>query len=102
MSCNNNHRDYFVYILTNKYNKVLYVGSTNDLSRRTYEHKHRFFKNSFTDKYNVTKLVYFELVGDMPDARHQEWLLKRWHRKWKIKLIESTNPNWEDLYESIL
>ena len=102
MSINDNHRDYFVYILTNRYSKVLYVGSTNDLCRRIYEHKHCLYKNSFTDKYNVTKLVYYELVGDMPDARHREWLLKRWRREWKVKLIKSINPKWKDLYESIL
>lgn len=89
-------RRYFVYILTNKTNKVLYIGMTNDLIRRIYEHRHKLIKG-FTAKYNLTRLVYFEEFDDVIDAIAAEKKIKGWLRIKKIKLIESVNPNWEDL-----
>ena len=87
---------YFVYILTNKSNKVLYIGVTNDLERRMYEHKNKMV-NGFTKKYNLTKLVYFDETSDVKSAIEREKQLKNWHRDWKIKLISEFNPDWKDL-----
>jgi len=90
-------KDYYVYILTNK-SKTLYIGITNNLERRIYEHKHKL-KDGFTKKYNLTKLVYYEMFNDINDAIKREKQLKNWHRQWKINLIESKNKEWKDLYE---
>lgn len=87
---------YFVYILTNKANKVLYIGVTNDLERRVFEHKNKMI-NDFTKKYNLTKLVYFEETSDVRSAMEREKQLKNWHRDWKINLINNFNPEWKDL-----
>ena len=88
---------YFVYIMTNK-SKTLYTGVTNNLQRRVYEHKEKIFKG-FTAKYNVTKLVYFEIFNDINSAIRREKQIKGWLRKKKIDLIETTNPEWKDLSE---
>ncbi len=87
---------YFVYILANKSNKVLYIGVTNDLERRMYEHKNKMV-TGFTNKYNLTKLVYFEETSDVKSAIEREKQLKNWHREWKINLINRFNPDWKDL-----
>ncbi len=87
---------YFVYILTNKSNKVLYIGVTNNLERRMYEHKTKLI-DGFTKKYNLTKLVYFEETSDIGIAIEREKQLKNWHRDWKISLITDSNPDWKDL-----
>ena len=87
---------YFVYILTNKSNKVLYIGVTNSLERRMYEHKNKMI-DGFTKRYNLTKLVYFEETSDVRSAIEKEKKLKNWHRDWKIKLINDFNPEWKDL-----
>ena len=87
----------YVYILSNK-SKTLYIGVTNDLQRRIYEHKHKLI-DGFTKKYNLTSLVYFETFNNMQDAIQREKQLKNWHREWKINLIESINPGWKDLSE---
>jgi len=87
---------YFVYILTNKSNKVLYIGVTNSLERRMYEHKNKMI-DGFTKRYNLTKLVYFEETSDVRSAIEKEKKLKNWHRNWKIKLINDFNPEWKDL-----
>ncbi|HOA19352.1 MAG TPA: GIY-YIG nuclease family protein [Sedimentibacter sp.] len=92
---------YYVYILTNKYNKVLYVGITNDLIRRIYEHKNNLVEG-FTSKYNVHKLVYYDLTSDVMSAITREKQIKGWTRDKKIKLIESMNPEWKDLYYDII
>jgi putative endonuclease len=89
---------YFVYILTNKSNKVLYIGVTNNLERRMYEHRNQMI-DGFTKKYNLTKLVYFEEASDVKSAIEREKQLKNWHRDWKISLINQVNPNWDDLSE---
>ena len=87
--------------MTNKYDKVLYVGVTNNLARRVYEHKNKLLI-SFTSRYNVTKLVYFEVFGDINQAIAREKQIKGWLRKKKIELIKTMNPEFEDLYEQIL
>jgi putative endonuclease len=90
----------FVYILASKKDGVLYVGVTNDLLERTYQHKHNN-NDGFTKKYFVKKLVYFEETPDIKEAIQREKQLKKWNRKWKIGLIEKSNQNWNDLYENI-
>ena len=93
---------YYVYILSNSNKNVLYTGVTNDLQRRVYEHKHHLDKGSFTARYNVENLVYYEATSDVEAAIEREKQIKGWNRKHKNKLIESKNPNWKDLYELIL
>ena len=93
---------YYVYILTNNNRNVLYTGITNDLRRRVYEHKHHLDKGSFTARYNIENLVYYEATSDVEAAIEREKQIKGWNRKHKNKLIESKNPNWIDLYDSIL
>lgn len=94
-------KNYFVYILTNKNNTVLYVGITNDLIKRIHEHKNRFVKG-FSYKYNLNKLVYFEQTTDVNSAITREKQLKGGSRQKKIDLIENSNCNWCDLYEQLL
>jgi putative endonuclease len=91
---------YYVYILASKRNGTLYVGVTNDLLRRVYEHKTDSFEG-FTKKYQVHRLVYFEIVHRIEDAIIREKQIKKWNRKWKLRLIESFNPEWCDLYERL-
>lgn len=91
-------REYFVYILTNKSNEVFYIGVTNNLKRRMYEHKNKLVAG-FTKKYNIAKLVYFEATNDIYSAIKREKQLKNWHRDWKINLINTFNPGWRDLSE---
>ena len=93
---------YYVYILTNKNHTVLYTGVTNDLVRRVYEHKNYLDENSFTSKYKVTKLVYFEETSDVKAAIEREKQIKSWPRNRKIGLIFERNPCWEDLYNKII
>ena len=93
---------YYVYMLTNSHRNVLYTGVTNDLVRRVYEHKHHLDKGSFTDRYNVECLVYYEVTEDAYSAIEREKQIKGWNRKRKEKLIAGKNPNWMDLYDSIL
>ena len=93
---------YYVYILTNKNNSVLYTGVTRDLIRRVYEHRHHLDPNSFTAKYNVTKLVYFEETSDVRGAIEREKQIKSWKRSQKIALIMRSNPRMIDLYSHIL
>ena len=91
-------KQYYVYILTNKSNRVLYIGVTNNLIRRILEHKKKEIKG-FTQKYNCTKLVYYEATESVDGAIEREKQLKNWHRQWKINLITENNPDWEDLAE---
>ena len=91
--------NYYVYIVTNKSNYVLYTGVSNDLHRRTYEHKKKA-KSGFTKKYNCTKLVYFEHTSDIELAITREKQIKAGSRQKKINLIESVNPNWDDLTDA--
>ena len=94
--------EYYVYILTNKMNTAIYTGVTRDLVRRVYEHKHHMDSSSYTAKYGVTKLVYFESTSDVNAAIEREKQIKSWNRKRKNKLVESKNPLWVELYDSIL
>ena len=93
---------YFIYIMTNANKSVLYTGITNDLIRRVYEHKQHLDKGSFTDRYNVEILLYYESTSDVKAAIEREKQIKGWNRKRKEKIITSKNPNWEDIYERIL
>ncbi|MDP2884298.1 MAG: GIY-YIG nuclease family protein [Ignavibacteria bacterium] len=88
--------NYYVYLLTNWNNKVIYVGMTNDLQRRLYEHKNKSVRG-FTSRYNVNKLVYFEHTTDVLQAIAREKEIKKWRREKKNRLVESMNPEWKDL-----
>lgn len=88
--------NFYVYILTNWNNKVMYIGMTNNLERRIYEHKNKMV-DGFTKKYNVTKLVYFEYATDVNAAITREKEIKKWRREKKAKLVTSMNPEWKDL-----
>jgi putative endonuclease len=94
-------KQYYIYILTNQYHAVFYVGVTNNLIRRVYEHKNKLVKG-FTAKYNINKLVYYEVFSDVRDAIYREKQIKSWSRKKKIEMIEKFNPEWKDLYEEII
>lgn len=91
-----NVRQYYLYILSNKYNGTLYIGVTNDLERRMFEHKNKLIEG-FTKKYSLYRLVYFETFQYVNDAIKREKNMKKWKRQWKIDLIEKENPNWSDL-----
>ncbi len=91
-------KQYYVYILASRKNGTLYVGVTNDLRRRIYEHQSGLIEG-FTKKYNVKRLVYFEKTSDIISAITREKQIKKWYRKWKIELIEKGNPDWKDLYK---
>ena len=93
---------YYVYILANVTGTVIYTGVTRDLIRRVYEHKHNMDKDSFTARYAVHKLVYFESTSSRYEAISREKQIKSWNRKRKNELVESLNPKWMELYESIL
>jgi len=90
-------RYYYVYINTNKWNTVFYTGITNNILDRNYKHKTKINKNSFTAKYNVDKLVYYETFTDINDAIAREKQIKAGSRKKKIELIKKFNPRWRDL-----
>jgi putative endonuclease len=91
---------YYVNIMTNKNNRVLYTGVTNDLKRRVYEHKEKFVPG-FTEKYNVTKLVYYETLEDPENAILREKQIKAGSRQKKIDLIMGFNKEWNDLYDGL-
>jgi putative endonuclease len=91
---------YYVYILASRIGGTLYIGVTNDLVRRVYEHKSDAV-DGFTKKYGVKRLVYYEQYDDIENAIRREKRLKKWNRAWKIRLIEEKNPNWVDLYPAI-
>lgn len=92
---------YYVYIMTNFCNQVLYIGLTNNMIRRVYEHKNKLIEG-FTSKYNVDKLVYYEIFNDVEETIKREKQLKNWHREWKVNLIKEMNPEFKDLYEEII
>ena len=91
---------YYVYILTNVRNSVFYIGVTDNLKRRTYEHKQKIVKG-FTENYNLNKLVYYEQTTEVYVALEREKQLKRWHRQWKLNLITKHNPTFKDLYPEL-
>ncbi|OHA56624.1 MAG: GIY-YIG nuclease [Candidatus Veblenbacteria bacterium RIFOXYC2_FULL_42_11] len=93
-------RNYYIYILASKKNGTLYIGITNDLTRRVYEHKTDAVEG-FTKRYAVHTLVYYEQTSDPVAAITREKQLKKWRRIWKVALIEEKNPGWRDLYEEL-
>jgi len=93
--------EYYVYMMANKKYGTLYVGVTNDLVRRIYEHKEGL-ANGFSKKYKLHHLVYFEQHIDINEAISREKVIKKWRRDWKINLIEQNNPHWVDLYCEIV
>jgi putative endonuclease len=95
------NRSFYVYILASRYRGTLYVGVTNDLSRRVGEHKNGAVVG-FTKKYEVNRLVYYEEFGSILEARARERILKRWRREWKFSLIENVNPRWRDLTPDLI
>lgn len=94
----NMNKKAYTYIMTNSNNSVLYIGVTSNLTKRVLEHKNHIYKG-FSDKYNCTKLVYFEEFNNINDAIKREKQLKNWHRDWKTNLITNFNNNWKDLSE---
>ncbi len=93
-------RTYYVYIMASRRNGTLYIGVTNDLARRVYQHKHGLI-DGFTKRYDVKLLVHFEVTDDIRAAIQREKNLKKWPRGWKIALIEEANPDWRDLYADL-
>ena len=94
-------KQYYTYILTNKKDGTLYVGVTSNLIKRVHEHKNKFV-DGFTNKYQLDKLVHYEVFDDPENAIQREKRLKKWNRNWKVELIEKQNPQWKDLYKSLL
>ena len=92
---------YFVYLITNKRYGTLYVGVTSDLVKRIYEHRGGFVEG-FSKEHDLSRLVWYEAHEDVLAAITREKLIKRWHRDWKMNLIQAGNPAWDDLYESII
>jgi putative endonuclease len=92
---------YYVYIMTNRTNSVTYTGITNDLIRRVWEHKNKIVKG-FSKRYNIDKLVYFEVGEDIAGAIFREKQIKSWSRERKVQLINSINEEWRELYEELL
>jgi putative endonuclease len=95
-----NHQ-YYIYILATKKNGTLYIGVTNNLIKRVYEHKNNEIEG-FTNQHNIHTLVCFEQTSDILSAILREKQLKKWNRQWKINLIEKNNPHWVDLYDQIV
>jgi|SRR6218665_1211399 putative endonuclease len=93
--------EFYVYILATRIGGTLYIGVTNNLIRRVAEHKTKAAE-SFTKRYGIDRLVYFECFDHIEHAIHREKRLKKWTREWKIALIEKDNPNWDDLYPQLL
>jgi putative endonuclease len=93
-------RSFYVYILTSRIGGTLYIGVTNDLIHRVAQHRSKLIE-SFTEKYDVARLVYFGQFDDPENAIRREKRLKKWNRAWKVPLIEEQNPNWDDLYPEI-
>lgn len=93
-------KTYFIYIVASGKNGTIYIGVTNNLAKRVWEHRNKIAEG-FTSKYDVNKLVYFEDYSEISLAIKREKRLKEWTRQWKIELIEKNNPEWEDLYDKI-
>ena len=93
-------KQYYIYIITTELNTVLYVGVTNDLKRRVFEHKNHLVEG-FTNRYRIEKLVYYETCADINSAISREKKIKKWLRRKKVELIQAKNPDWHDLYEAL-
>jgi putative endonuclease len=91
------HREYFVYILSNRHHTVFYTGLTNELEQRVEQNKKKYIPKSFTARYNICKLLWFEAHNYLEEAIHREKTIKKWKRDWKKSLISELNPSWEDL-----
>lgn len=98
----NKNKGGYVYIMTNKHRNALYVGITSDISGRVYDHKNHVYKNSFTDRYNIEHLVYYEILDSIVLAIDREKEIKKWNRKKKDELIMGFNAEWRDLYEDVM
>jgi len=96
-----NDKKFYIYILASKKNGFLYTGITSDLVKRTWEHKNGAM-DGHTKKYSIKRLVYFEIYDDFDNAVKREKQLKKWHRQWKVDLIEKDNPDWNELYRTIV
>ena len=94
-------KQYYIYLLASKRNGTLYIGVTNDLIKRVWGHKNNAVEG-FTQKYNVHTIVYYEIAAEVESAIIREKQMKKWRRQWKIELIEKNNPEWEDLYYSLI
>jgi len=94
-------KSYYIYLLASKKNGTLYVGITNDLIHRVWQHKNNVHEG-FTKKYQVHNLVWYESTNDVDVALHREKQIKKWRRQWKINLIEKENPGWKDLYKELV
>jgi len=94
-------KSYYVYMLASRRNGTLYIGVTSDLIKRVWQHKNKLVEG-FTEIYGVDKLVYYEQFQDAEYALNREKRLKKYNRKWKIDLIEKSNPDWKDLYEALI
>jgi putative endonuclease len=92
---------YYVYIMASRRNGTLYIGVTNNLARRVYEHKNDIVEG-FTKKYGIHRLVYYEQYQDITFALQREKQMKKWNRQWKINRIQEQNPDWKDLYDAIV
>ena len=90
----------FVYLMTNKRNGTLYLGVTSSLVQRAYQHRNGVLEG-FSKKYGCNRLVWFDAFDDLQEARACELRMKKWKRAWKVELIEGTNPNWDDLFDTI-
>jgi putative endonuclease len=93
-------KEYYVYMICSKRNGTLYIGVTSDLVKRVYEHKNKL-ANGFSKKYDVHRLVWYESHETVEEAIVREKQIKKWNRRWKLRLIERDNPEWDDLYETI-
>ena len=94
-----NSKNYFIYIVTNTHNTTFYIGVTSNLEKRIFEHSNKLVK-SFSKKYNLNKLVYYETTTDINSAIYKEKQLKNWRRKWKEELIKIKNPEFTDLVKN--
>jgi len=92
---------YYLYIMANDRNGTLYIGVTNNLFTRSFQHKLKINKDSFTAKYNIDRLVYYESYQYIQDAIQREKQMKVWQRQWKIRVIEESNPAWRDLFHDM-
>ncbi len=94
-------KNYYIYILASERNGTLFIGVTSDLIKRVYNDKNKLVEG-FTTKYNIDKLIYYEITENIESAIRREKQLKKWNRNWKLELIEKSNPDWKDLYFELI
>ena len=95
------HKAGYVYIMASQRNGTIYIGATSDLIKRAWEHRNGIIKG-FTNKYRCKLLVWFQCFDSIEEARRRELQMKEWHRKWKLRAIEEMNPEWNDLYPTLI